>query len=236
VGNLICESPRTNQEALSALEGRVLQRQLLCQSLLEPAHFIVLVHGDGLASACADQTVSLLLVGERGDTQTRLTEILHVVIHALVDTRQQLECLVDARSGNEGIRGGDCGYDILDDAHCFLVVDALDAVLGSSLARLLADPLHVIWAVLVDGAIMMLIPFDDESVLDAVLGEPRSLLDRAERVSVIRGQCVHRTLITSCDVWNDHSGLTLEAFRAAVDQERRDSFLTLGWIVDLVYH
>ena len=95
--NLVSEGPSANQESFASLHCGVLQIHQISQALLESAHLFVLVHADGLARASADQAICLLLVGQSGYAQTGLAQILHVVVHALIDAGQEFDRFVDAR-------------------------------------------------------------------------------------------------------------------------------------------
>ena len=165
-----CKDSRADKEALGTLNGRVLQVHSLNEALLQPANLFILVHCHGLYNVAADEAVCFLLVGESGDAEARLAEILHVVIHSLVDACQQLERFIDAGCRDKSVRGRDGRDDVLHDTHSLLVIDTFDAILGSPLLGFLANPLHVFRAVLVNRALVVLFPLDDESILDAVLG------------------------------------------------------------------
>ena len=165
-----CEDSSANKETFGALNGRVLQIHCLDEALLQPTNLFILIHSHRLYDIAANEAVCFLLVGEGRDAEARLAEILHVVVHSLVDACQQLERFIDTSCRNEGVRRGDGRDDVLYDAHSLLVVDAFDTVLGSTLLGLLANPLHVFRAVLVDRSLVVLLPLDDESILDAVLG------------------------------------------------------------------
>ena len=96
--------------------------------------------------------------------------------------------------------------------------------------------MHVFRAVLVDRALVVLLPLDDESILDAVLGKSRRLLDSAQWVRIIGRKRVHRALVAGGNVGYNNASLALEALSAPIDQESGDSFLSLSWVIDLVHH
>ena len=83
---------------------------------------------------------------------------------------------------------------------------------------------------------MMLVPLDNERILDAVLGKSWCFFDGTERVCVIGWERVHRALITRCHIGNDHAGLTLEALSATINEECCDTFLAFSWVIYLMYH
>ena len=96
--------------------------------------------------------------------------------------------------------------------------------------------MHVFRAVLVDRALVVLLPLDDESILDAVLGKSRRLLDSAQWVRIIGRKRVHRALVAGGNVGYNNASLALEALSAPIDQISGDSFLSLSRVVDLVHH
>ena len=82
----------------------------------------------------------------------------------------------------------------------------------------------------------MLVPLDHKCILNAVLGKSWCFFDGTEWVSVIRRERVHRALITCCHIGNDHAGLTLEALSATINEERCDTLLAFGWVINLMHH
>ena len=87
-------------------------------------------------------------VGERVDLG--LAHVLHVVVQDQAAAGQDLDALIHACSGDKSIRRGDGRDDVLDNAHRQVVVHTLDSEGVGALLRLLADPAHVLWRVLVD--------------------------------------------------------------------------------------
>ena len=114
---LSSENPSTDQEAFGALKCGVLESHLVCETLLQASNVVVLVHSDCMSCAGANQTADVLLVWQSRDTHTRLSEILHVVVHPFVSTSQELECFKDAGGRNESIGRGDSRDDVLDNTH-----------------------------------------------------------------------------------------------------------------------
>ena len=64
------------------------------------------------------------------------------------------------------------------------------------------------------------------------------LLDSAQRVSVIRRQCVHSALIAGRHIWHNNASLPLEPLCATIDQERGDALFALlpSRLIDSVHH
>lgn len=159
--DLTCKNTCTDQETLSALKSGVHEGHLLNKALFKPANLLVLVDSHCLAGATADQAVLLLFVRQSGNAESRLSEVLHVVVHSLVDASQELKALIDASGRNQSIGRSNGRNDVFYDAHRFLIVNALDSVIRCPRLSFLTNPLHVFWAVLVNGSVEMLLPLDD---------------------------------------------------------------------------
>lgn len=141
------------------------------------------LEGPGLLAA--NGAVRLLLVLEGVGVDAVVARVHHVVVlepQAGRGGRGELEGLVAARGGDDGVGGGNGGDDILDSALGERVGDPRNVELLGAGEGLLVEPGNVLRVVLVElGEGLLLVPGDDVGPLDAVLRLPRDGGDGAER-------------------------------------------------------
>eukprot|EP00968_Pinguiococcus_pyrenoidosus_P014111 scaffold1282_cov251-Pinguiococcus_pyrenoidosus.AAC.24 len=150
---------------------------------------------------------------------TRCPVIHHVGVEALRREGQGLERLEHADPTNESVGRCHRRNDVLHDAHCGHVRHALDAKCGGALQRLLVDPPHVIWGILVQLVLWPLPwPLHDVRVRDAVLGLARCFCDGAQGEVPLRREGVDAAFEAACQAWKDDTSLPREALGATVDE------------------
>lgn len=199
----------------------------LAQALDELQQRVVRVHRDCLGEVAADGAVGLLLVLERVGVDGVVARVHHVVGQVGVAGGRELEGLVAAGGGDDGVRGRDGGDDVLDHALRQLVGDAGDAEFLGAVERLVVEPGDVLWVIGVeDDAFAVLFPRDDLGPFDAVFRLAGDGREGAEWYGRSRRMHVELAFDTGGQSREDDTCLPLETFGASVHQR-----LQRFWVV-----
>lgn len=180
------------------------------------------VHLERPSLVSADGAVGLALV-LKGVSVDAVVPGIHHVVAVLAHAQAgrgvggNLESLVAACRGDDGIRRSDGGNDILDRALGESVGDPRDVELIGAGESLLVEPANVLRIVLVQlGERLLLVPGDHVRPFDAMLRLPWDRSDGAERNGGSRCVHVQLALYTGCHPGDNNPGLALEALSTAV--------------------
>lgn len=170
---------------------------------------------------------------ERIRVDAVVTRVHHIVVlkaQARCGRRGNLEGLITASRGNDGICRSNGGDDVLDGSLRKGVRDTRNVKLLCSLESLLVDPSDMLGIVLVElRKGLLLLPGNDMRPLDAVLRLSRDRGDGAKRNRGSGGVHVQLAFYARGEGREDDPGLALEALRAAINQ-RLDAVRVLRFL------